>query len=37
MVFWCGGAAYRLLVLAEGGIDYAHVEQDLGRVGDLVK
>lgn len=35
MVF--GFVAYRLLVLAEGGIDYTHVEQDLGRVRDLVE
>ena len=29
--------SYRLLVLAEGGVDDAHVEQDLGGVRDPVK
>lgn len=28
---------YRLLVLAECGMDYAAVEQNLGCVGDLLK
>lgn len=34
----CNGSvvnSYRLLMLAESGIDDAHIEQDLGRVRDL--